>query len=38
MSKGDTVILDGAGDKKAMEEYCELLNISDYDKKSCRKS
>ncbi|XP_078442904.1 chaperonin CPN60-2, mitochondrial isoform X1 [Wolffia australiana] len=38
VSKDDTVILDGAGDKKAIEERCELLRTSielsssDYDK------
>ena len=28
MSKGDTVILDGAGDKKAIEERCEQVHIT----------
>ncbi|CAA7403290.1 unnamed protein product [Spirodela intermedia] len=38
ISKDDTVVLDGAGDKKAIEERCELLrssieiSTSDYDK------
>ncbi|KAF5198052.1 60 kDa chaperonin [Thalictrum thalictroides] len=38
ISKDDTVVLDGAGDKKALEERCELIrsavesSTSDYDK------
>lgn len=28
MSKDDTIILDGAGDKKSIEERCELVCVA----------